>query len=98
LRYDALHDTLCVMREVTAAELRQAMGKVAKRLERTGEPVLLTLGNKPVGVIVSMKDFEERFALHDAAQRRQALMQEILEDRVGPSTSVDTAILELRKR
>jgi hypothetical protein len=27
------------MKEVTAAELRQAMGKVAKRLERTGEPV-----------------------------------------------------------
>ena len=95
---DTWHDILSVMKEVTAAELRQAMGRVAKRLERTGEPVLLKLGNKPVGVIVSVKDFEERFALHDAAQRRRELMDEILADRARSETSVDEALGELRKR
>jgi prevent-host-death family protein len=86
------------MKEVTAAELRQAMGKVAKRLARTGEPVLLTLDNAPVGVIVSVKDFEERFVLHDAAQRRQSLMEEILGDRIDPTKSADDVLGDLRKR
>ena len=72
------------------------MGKVAKRLERTGEPILLKLGNKAVGVLVSVKDFEERFALHDAAARRRALMEEILNDRITAPTGVDEALADLR--
>jgi PHD/YefM family antitoxin component YafN of YafNO toxin-antitoxin module len=80
------------MKEVSAAVLRQAMGKVAKRLERTGEPLLLELGNKAVGVLVSVKDFEEHFALHDAAARRRALMDEILADRVATKAGVDQAL------
>ncbi len=86
------------MKEVNAAELRQAMGKVAKRLERTGEPILLKLGSKPVGVLVSVKDFEERFALHDAAARRRALVEEILADRIEAPTGVERALDELRER
>jgi prevent-host-death family protein len=92
---DTGHDTMRVMKEVTAAELRQSMGKVAKRLARTGEPVLLTLGNEPVGVIVSVKDFQERFALLDAAERRRDLMQEILGDRID-GADVDDALAALR--
>jgi PHD/YefM family antitoxin component YafN of YafNO toxin-antitoxin module len=86
------------MKEVTAAELRQAMGKVARRLERTGEPVLLKLGNKPVGVLVSVKDFEERFALLDAAARREELMKEILADTVRGTVEVDEVVRDLRER
>ena len=74
------------------------MGKVARRLERTGEPVLLKLGNKAVGVLVSVKDFEERFALHDAGARRRALMDEILADRLAPQAGVDEALEALRKK
>jgi PHD/YefM family antitoxin component YafN of YafNO toxin-antitoxin module len=84
------------MKEVSAAELRQAMGKVARRLERTGEPILLRLGKKAVGVLVSLKDFEERFALHDAAARRRALMDEVLADRIAPGADVDEVLGELR--
>jgi prevent-host-death family protein len=86
------------MKEVTAAELRQAMGKVAKRLARTGEPVLLTLDNQPVGVIVSVKDFEERFVLHDAAARRQRLLAEIVSDRIDAREDLDAVLSNLRKR
>jgi prevent-host-death family protein len=85
------------MKEVTATELRQAMGKVAKRLERTGEPVLLKVGNKPVGVLISLRDFEERFALHAAASRRRALVDEILGDRVKTKQSVEAVLDEVRK-
>jgi PHD/YefM family antitoxin component YafN of YafNO toxin-antitoxin module len=86
------------MKEVNAAELRQAMGKVAKRLARTGEPILLKLGKKAVGVLVSVKDFEERFALHDAAARRRALMEEVLADRIAPTADVDDVLGELREK
>jgi prevent-host-death family protein len=86
------------MKEVTAVELRQSLGKVARRLARTGEPLLLTLDNEPVGVIVSVKDFQERFALHDAAERRRALMEEIRADRITPSKTVDEVLGELRAR
>lgn len=95
---DTKYDTLRVMKEVSAAELRQAMGKVAKRLERTGEPILLKLGNKPVGVLVSLRDFEERFTLHAAAARRRALMDEILTDRVKARRKLDDVIDEVRRR
>lgn len=88
---------MSVMKEVSAAELRQAMGKVARGLERTGEPVLLKMGKKAVGVIVSVKDFEERFALHDAAARRRALMEEIVGDRVKAKISVDDVLQGLRE-
>jgi len=94
---DSSHDKFGVVKEVTAAELRQAMGKVARGLERTGEPVLLELGKKPVGVLVSLKDFEERFALHDAAARRRALVEEILSDVRTASADVDCVIRELRE-
>lgn len=45
----------------------------------------------------SVKDFEERFALHDAAARRRALADEILADRVMAQTGVDQALEELRE-
>jgi PHD/YefM family antitoxin component YafN of YafNO toxin-antitoxin module len=86
------------MREVTAAQLRQAMGKVARGLARTGEPVLLKFGTKPVGVIVSLKDFEERFTLNEAAERRRELMREILGDRIKSKKRVDAALGDLRER
>jgi PHD/YefM family antitoxin component YafN of YafNO toxin-antitoxin module len=74
------------------------MGKVARRLAKTGEPLLLTLDNKPVGVIVSVKDFQERFAVMDAAERRRALMEEIRSDRITASSGVDEVLGELRGR
>ena len=33
------------MRGLKAAELRQSLGRVARELEDTGEPILLTLGH-----------------------------------------------------
>jgi len=85
------------MKEVTAAQLRQAMGKVAKGLARTGEPVLLTLDNEPVGVIVSVKDFRERFTLLDAAERRRDLMREIVAERIETAEGVDDALGAMRR-
>ncbi len=86
-----------VMKEVSAVDLRQSLGRVAKSLERDGEPILLTLGGKPVGVIVSLKDFEERFALEQARAARAELIEEILGDRRKGAVSVDKALTDLRR-
>jgi PHD/YefM family antitoxin component YafN of YafNO toxin-antitoxin module len=80
------------MKEMSAAQLRQGLSKVAKRLEKNGEPVLLKLGRRPVGVIVSVKDFQERFSLKQAGELRRRLVDEIVADRIRPDASVDGSI------
>lgn len=90
-------DMSCVMKEVSAAELRQGLREIAEGLERDGAPVLLRLGRRPVGVIVSMRDFQERFALHDAAARRRELVEEILADRIAGDEDVAEVLRELRE-
>jgi PHD/YefM family antitoxin component YafN of YafNO toxin-antitoxin module len=90
--------TISVMKEIGAAELRQSLGRLARRLERDGEPVLLKLGRRPVGVIVSVQDFSERFSLQKAAAERAALVEQIAGDRLESSVPVDDVLRELRGR
>ena len=85
------------MKEISAAELRQGLSKVAKGLERTGEPILLKLGRRAVGVIVSPKDYQERFALKQAGELRRRLVEEIIADRIPSDRAVDAVVEELRK-
>ena len=86
------------MREVTAVQLRQSLGALAKKLERDRTPILLKLGNKPVGVIISMQDFKERFVLQRAEEERLALVNEILGDQAKSAAPVQKALDELRGR
>jgi PHD/YefM family antitoxin component YafN of YafNO toxin-antitoxin module len=83
--------TISVMKEIGAAELRQSLGRLARRLERDGEPVLLKLGRRPVGVIVSVQDFNERFSLQKAAAERAALVEQIGSARSSPSRGRPTS-------
>lgn len=86
------------MKTLTSAELRQSLKRLADGLESDGEPILLKVGDRPVGVIVSLKDFEERFALHAAAQARQALVDEIKADRLRATVTIEQALSGLRTR
>ncbi len=65
------------MERVNALELRQSLGKVVERLLKTGEPVLLEKGRKPVGVLISLQDFEERFVERAAKEARAAVLAEM---------------------
>jgi len=65
------------MKSVNAVELRQSLGRVCASLQRGGPPVLLAKGRQPVAVLISLRDFHERFAERAAAEARQALLQEI---------------------
>jgi PHD/YefM family antitoxin component YafN of YafNO toxin-antitoxin module len=65
------------MKKVNALELRQSLGKVLAALEKHGEPILLERGRKPVGVIVSLKDFQQRFVEKSASAARQKIFDAI---------------------
>ena len=49
------------METVNALELRQSLGKVLDQLERGGEPILVCRRRTPAAVLVSLKDYLERF-------------------------------------
>lgn len=76
------------MNKVNALELRQSLGKVIATLQETGEPILLEKGRKPVGVLISLQDFHERFVEKSAAEARKRILEEI--DALAMS-SVDAA-------
>lgn len=80
------------MRRVNALQLRQALGKVLSGLERSGEPILLERGRKPVGVIISLRDYRERFVERVAAEEREALLREM--DRLATQSSDHTPVVE----
>lgn len=87
---------LGVMKRVNAITLRQSLGKILASLERTGEPILLERGKRPVGVIVSLRDFEERFVEKAAAEARRELMEEM--DRLArPSVDATPAVKVIRE-
>jgi prevent-host-death family protein len=86
------------MRRVNALELRQSLGKVVRRLEKDGAPILLERGRRPVAVLISLRDFEERFVERAAAEARDALLAEIdslVRDAADP-TAAEDILRELR--
>ena len=86
------------MKALSAAGLRKSLGRVSRSLERTGEPVALTLRGRTVAVLVSVRDWKERFALRAAREERRRLVAEILAERRPASVSVDAVVEELRAR
>ena len=86
------------MKEISAVQLRQSLGRLFKSLERDGAPIALRLGNKRVGVIISLRDFNERFALRAAEEERTRLVDEILGEPLASTVSVQEALDELRGR
>ena len=66
------------MLTVNALELRQSLTKIIKKLQRTGEPILLEKGRKPAAVIISLEDFKRRFVEKEADEERRRVVQKIL--------------------
>ena len=77
-------------------ELRQSMGKVLADLQRTGKPILLEKGHKPVGVIVSLKDYHERFVERVAAEERDLIVAE-MDALARPSVDSTSSVEVLRE-
>ncbi len=49
------------MKKVNALQLRQSLGAVIKKLQSTGEPILVEKGREAVAVLVSLSDYKKRF-------------------------------------
>ena len=78
------------MKSVNALQLRQSLGKVIRELEEDGAPVRVCRGRKPAAVLVSLKDYRERFVDRDADDRRRAVVTKLKATRVGRSDQTTT--------
>jgi len=60
------------MEKTNALKLRQSLGKVLQRLQKTGQPILVEKDRKPVAVLISLEDFQNRFVdkIADAARSK----------------------------
>lgn len=85
------------MKEVNAVELRQSVSKVARALERGGGPILLRVGRKPVGVIVSIAEYRQHFERGRQA-RDEALVEDILADRARTDQTIEEILDSVRGR
>lgn len=65
------------MKRVNALQLRQSLGKVIAALQRTGEPIILEKSRRPVAVIISLRDFQERFVEKVAMEERDRVLADM---------------------
>jgi prevent-host-death family protein len=65
------------MKSVNALELRHSLGRVLRLLEAGGKPVLVERRSKPVAVLISLRDYQQRFADRDADEQRRAVVARI---------------------
>jgi prevent-host-death family protein len=61
------------MKTANILELRQSLGRIVARLERGGEPIVLEKRQRPVAVLISLRDFEQRFVEKSASMAREEL-------------------------
>ncbi len=80
----ALDLTLCyagamssVMKSVNALQLRQCLGNVLDLLEKNGAPILVKRGQRAAAVLISLKDWQQRFADKAADDARKAIVERI---------------------
>lgn len=86
------------MQKTNALKLRQNLGSVLKKLQKTGEPILLEKNRQPAAVIISLEDYQKRFADYDAARKREEIVEKIKNARgkLPPGKTSLDLIRELR--
>jgi PHD/YefM family antitoxin component YafN of YafNO toxin-antitoxin module len=86
------------MKKMNAVQLRQGLGRAVATLERTGEPILLERGRRPVAVLISLRDFQERFVEKAATEERDRVLAEMdaLARRSADPTPAADVLRELR--
>lgn len=62
------------MKKTNALKLRQALGKVLKELSRDGEPILIEKDRQPAAVLISLEDYQKRFADKEADALREEIV------------------------
>ena len=86
------------MKEVTALALRNRLGEILDQLKETGEPVLVSKGRKARAVMITPEQFEQRFLVYQAEEKKRELLARIKASRsarIGRKTSLEV-LRELR--
>ena len=65
------------MQKINALEVRQSLGKVLKRLQATGKPILVERDRKPAAVLISIEEYKRRFVDEEADDLRRSMVEEI---------------------
>jgi PHD/YefM family antitoxin component YafN of YafNO toxin-antitoxin module len=65
------------MEEVNALTIRNKLGAILDRLEKTGEPVKISKGRKVRAVLVTPEQFEKRFLDWQAEEKKKGLLKSI---------------------
>lgn len=89
---------LTVMDTTNALKLRQNLGRILKKLKKTGKPILVEKNREPAAVLISLDDYKKRFADYGADAEREALVERIKNTKIKlpqGKTSLDF-IRELR--
>jgi prevent-host-death family protein len=61
------------MKTVTALELRKKLGSVLTSVAEKHEPVTITRANKPLAVLISAEDYQEKMLKSDRGRKRKEL-------------------------
>ncbi len=79
------------MEEVNALTIRNNLGKILDRLNKSGEPVLISKNRKIRAVLVTPEQFERRFLdwqSQDERRRFLAAMKQLKKSRKGNITTL----------
>jgi PHD/YefM family antitoxin component YafN of YafNO toxin-antitoxin module len=86
------------MKTVNALKVRNNFGEILDLLNKTGEPVLISKGNKLQAALITLDQFQKRFLDYQAEEKKQALLDAISSlqgNRIGEKESLEV-LRELR--
>ncbi len=65
------------MEEVNALKVRNNLGEILDRLEKTGEPIYISKGRRIRAVLVTPEDFERRFLDVKAEEEKRKFLETV---------------------
>lgn len=74
------------MLKTNALKLRQSLGILLRKIEKTGEPILIERNRHPAAVLISLDDYQKRFVDHEADQQRKDMVARIKSAKGKPPT------------
>ena len=83
------------MEEVNALTVRNKLGEILDRLEKKGDPILISKGRKIKAVLVTPSQFEKRFLDYQAEEKKAALLK-VIKGMRKPRTEKMTSLKALR--
>jgi len=91
------------MKTISALDLRKKLGTVLNEVSKQKEPIVISRANKPMAVIISVEDFEEKVLKKNRERRLKAIglkMDEWKKDHQLETRNIDTvqAVRDIRNR